>query len=99
MIEFGKYRLDLDRRELYKGNQIVELTYKEYLLLEYLVVNKNVTLSKAQILDKVWGTDFEGYDNTVMVHIRKLREKIEQEPSKPRHIITVKGRGYRFEEG
>lgn len=72
------------------------LTLKEYKLLLYLAQNPNMILSKSQILDKVWGSDFEGYDNTLMVHIRHLRQKLEDDPTSPRHIITVKGLGYKL---
>jgi DNA-binding response OmpR family regulator len=75
----------------------VNLTAKEYGILEYLVRNKNITVSKDQILAHVWETAYEGYDNTVMVHIRHLREKIEENPARPVYIKTVKGRGYVFE--
>jgi DNA-binding response OmpR family regulator len=58
--------------------------------------NSNQILSKQMLCDAVWGDDFEGYDNTIMVHIRKLREKLEDIPSNPKHIITVKGLGYKL---
>lgn len=93
---FGAYKLDLDKKELYKNNENVLLTAKEYHLLEYLVSNSGTTISREKLIEKVWDTSYEGYDNTVMVHIRRLREKIEAEPSNPVYIITVKGRGYRF---
>lgn len=96
-ISFGNCILDIDKREVSKNGFYIDLTAKEYLLLEYLIENRNKTISKQQILDKVWGCDFEGYENTVMVHIRKIREKVEDNPSQPIFIKTIKGRGYRFE--
>lgn len=93
---FGPYKLDLNKKELYKNNENVLLTAKEYHLLEFLVSHSNTTISRESLIEKVWGISFEGYDNTVMVHIRRLREKIESEPSNPIYIVTVKGRGYRF---
>ncbi len=95
-LTFGEYKIDFNLKELYKNDESIKLTAKEYHLLEYLVNNQEITVSREQILQEVWGVDFEGYDNTVMVHIRKLREKIEDEPSNPTRIITIKGRGYRF---
>ena len=95
-VNFGEYRLDLKKRELFKAGKRVDLTSKEYLLLEYLAKNQNITISKEQIIEHVWGNGYEGYDNTIMVHIRRIREKIEENPSMPKYLLTVKGRGYRF---
>ena len=95
-INFGSYCLDFQKRELFKGENRVDLTSKEYLLLEYLAQNQNITISKEQIVEHVWGENYEGYDNTVMVHIRRIREKMEENPSEPKYLLTVKGRGYRF---
>ncbi len=58
--------------------------------------NSNRILSKQMLCNEVWGDDFQGYDNTIMVHIRKLREKIEADPSNPKYILTVKGLGYKL---
>nr|WP_330387880.1 response regulator transcription factor [Anaerobium acetethylicum] len=96
-IRFGKYMLDFDKQELFKNQSPVQLTAKEYLLLSYLIENRNITISKEQIVQQVWGNAYEGYDNTVMVHVRHLREKIEEDPSNPAFLKTIKGRGYRFE--
>lgn len=96
-ITFGRFVIDLDKRILLEDNRPVDLTAKEYLLLEYLATNKNITLSKEQITEKVWDIYSFGSDNTLMVHIRHLREKIEDDPSNPKYIKTVKGRGYVFE--
>ncbi len=96
-VAFGDYMIDFDKKELFKNGQNVVLTSKEYYLLEYLVQNIGVTISREKLLDKVWDIAFDGYDNTVMVHIRRLREKIEENPSAPIYLKTVKGRGYTFE--
>ncbi len=96
-IAFGNCVIDLEKRELYVDSKLVEMPAKEYFLLEYMVENRNITLSKEKIISRVWGYEYDGYDNTVMVHIRRIREKIEKEPSNPRYLVTVKGRGYRFE--
>jgi len=96
-IHFGSCYLDLDRKEVYKEGHPVTLTPKEYLLLEYLILNRGITLGVAQIVSQVWNSDFDGYENTVAVHIRHLREKLEENPSSPQFILTSKGRGYRFD--
>lgn len=96
-IAFGNCVIDLEKRELYVDSKLIEMPAKEYFLLEYMVQNSNITLSKEKLISKVWGYEYDGYDNTVMVHIRRIREKIEKEPSNPRYLVTVKGRGYRFE--
>lgn len=98
MYSFGRFVLDMDKMILLMDGQNVPLTAKEYSLLEYLVCNRNVTVSKEKILENIWDVNYEGYDNTVMVHIRHLREKIEDNPSNPIYIKTVKGRGYVFED-
>lgn len=82
--------------EVYKGNESLEFTAKELRLLMYLVNNPNRIISKENICNEVWGEDFFGFDNTITVHIRKLRMKIEDNPSKPKYITTVIGLGYKF---
>ncbi len=94
--EFGEYLLDTSRKLLLKNGRNIEITAKEYKLLEYFLENKNITLSKEKLLNNVWEMDYDGYENTVMVHIRHLREKIEEDPSNPVYLKTVKGRGYIF---
>lgn len=98
LYSFGNFVLDMDKMVLLCNGHNVPLTAKEYSLLEYLILNKNVTISKEKILENIWNVDYDGYDNTVMVHIRHLREKIEKNPSAPIYIKTVKGRGYVFED-
>jgi DNA-binding response OmpR family regulator len=95
-FKFGNNIFDSNKKMLFQNGQELPLTAKEYLLLEYFIQNRNITLSKEEILKSVWGTNFDGYDNTVMVHIRKLREKIEKDPSNPHFLKTIKGRGYIF---
>lgn len=94
---FGEYSLHWDTRILKKEDKVVPLTAKEYAVLEYLVLNENITISKEKLVENVWGCEYDGYDNTVMVHIRHLREKIEADPSSPQYIKNIKGRGYVFE--
>lgn len=93
---FGDIEIDLKNSEVKKaGNQII-LTAKEYQLITYMVKNQNQILSKRKICDEVWGDDYFGYDNTIMVHIRHLREKLEDNPGEPKYIKTIKGLGYKF---
>lgn len=94
---FDDFCLHYDKKQLQKNGIEVPLTAKEYAVLEYLVINRNITISKDKLVENVWDCDYEGFDNTVMVHIRHLREKMELDPSTPRYIKTVKGRGYVFE--
>ncbi|PKO07412.1 MAG: DNA-binding response regulator [Chloroflexi bacterium HGW-Chloroflexi-3] len=95
--EFDKIKLDLGRRELRVDNKVVNLKPKEFELLIYLIKHKNQVLSRDQILESVWGWEYIGDSRTVDVHVRWLREKIEDEPSNPKRIITARGAGYRFE--
>jgi len=79
-----------------KNGKHIQLTAKEFSLLLYFVENRNIVLSKSRIIDSVWGSEYDGYDNTLMVHIRKLREKIEDDAANPQYIKTVKKLGYKF---
>ncbi|MFE7914576.1 winged helix-turn-helix domain-containing protein, partial [Bacillus mobilis] len=83
--------------ELTVGGHVVECSAQLFQLLLFFCENPNYVFSKEEIYEKVWGAPaYNGDDNTVMVHIRKLREKIEQDPSKPEYIKTVRGLGYKF---
>ncbi len=90
-------RLDLTGRRVFKGDDEIKLSNKEFDLLAELMRNKNAVLSRDLILTKVWGYDYFVDKRTVDVHIRWLREKIEDNPSSPKRISTVRGVGYRFE--
>ncbi|AOR23585.1 response regulator transcription factor [Clostridium taeniosporum] len=96
IIKFGPYVLNESRAELMKNGKIIELTAKELKILSLLAHNQNQIISKEKLWDKVWGEDYFGFDNTIMVHIRKLREKIEDDSSNPKYIITVRGLGYKL---
>ena len=74
----------------------VALAPKEFSLLQLLMENRGRVVTRQRLLDKVWGYDFEGDHQTISVHVRWLREKIEIDPNNPRHIMTVRGRGYMF---
>lgn len=93
----GDLVLNMTGRRLFKGDEEIKLSNKEFDLLTELMRNKNAVLSRDLILTKVWGYDYFVDKRTVDVHIRWLREKIEDDPSSPRRIITVRGVGYRFE--
>jgi DNA-binding response OmpR family regulator len=96
-LKYGSMELDYDKRVVEINSQKVELTPKEFELLWLMASNPNRVFTKAHLLDKIWDSSFYGDDNTVTVHIRKLREKIEFDPSKPAYIKTVWGTGYKFE--
>ncbi|WDV44919.1 response regulator transcription factor [Clostridiaceae bacterium M8S5] len=96
ILKFDNIIIDTDRHVVLKDNHEITLTPIEYKLLAYMAKNYNYVLSKNLISLNVWGCDFEGYDNTIMVHIRKLRKKLEVDPSKPKFIKTIKGMGYKF---
>lgn len=96
-LQAGDIRLDLAARRAYQADEELQLSAKEFDLLAELVRNRGVVLSRDMILLQVWGYDYYGSSRTVDVHIRWLREKIEDDASHPQHIITVRGVGYRFE--
>lgn len=89
-------KIDRNKLEVLKNNQPIELTAKEYSLLLYFAENPNQILSKKQIYQHIWNEDFLSNDNVIMVHIRHLREKIEDDPGDPQYIKTVKGLGYKL---
>ncbi len=98
-VTIGEFRIDFDRRQVFKGDQELALRYKEFELLSLLVAKAGEVVSRAEIFDKVWGTEWLGDMRTLDVHIRWLREKLEDDPSQPRYIQTVRGVGYRFASG
>lgn len=95
-LSFGNITINEDTGEVLKDNEIVTLTAKEYQLLVFLAKNPNKIFSKNSLCSSIWGFDYDGYDNTIMVHIRHLREKIENDPSNPEYIKTLKGLGYKL---
>ena len=96
IMEFGPFKIDQQKFEVMKDGRIIDLKAKEYKMFLYMSKNLNHIISKEQFCEKVWGEDFIGFDNTIMVHVRKLREKLEDNPSKPKYIINVKGLGYKL---
>jgi DNA-binding response OmpR family regulator len=97
-LDVGDIRIDLAARRAYRKGEELQLSHKEFDLLVELMRNQGAVLSRDLILSRVWGYDYYGDSRTVDVHVRWLRQKIEDDPSNPRHIITVRGVGYRFEE-
>jgi len=96
-IEVDDLTIDLSARRAYRQSEELQLSHKEFDLLAELMRNKGAVLSRDLILSRVWGYDYYGDSRTVDVHIRWLRQKIEEDSSNPRHIVTVRGIGYRFE--
>ncbi|MGE1098073.1 response regulator transcription factor [Bacillus altitudinis] len=96
VIKKGPFELNEQQAELTKNGAAIELTRKELMLMTYFMQHPNRVISKETLYQTVWGEDFFGSDNTVMVHIRRLREKIEHSPSTPEFLVTVKGLGYKF---
>jgi two-component system response regulator RegX3 len=97
LVEAGPVRMDVDRHVVTVAGQQVALPLKEFELLELLVRNADRVLTRAQIIDRVWGADYVGDTKTLDVHVKRLRSKVEPHPSRPRHIVTVRGLGYKFE--
>ncbi|HTO22575.1 MAG TPA: response regulator transcription factor [Spirochaetia bacterium] len=97
-IQVGDLALDFDKRRVTRAGATVELTVKEFDLLGLFARNPGRTYSRTQLLNLVWGYQFEGYEHTVNSHINRLRAKIEADPGHPRYLRTVWGVGYRFAE-
>jgi two-component system response regulator RegX3 len=93
----GPVRMDVDRHVVTVNGEPVALPLKEFELLERLLRNAGRVLTRGQLIDRVWGADYVGDTKTLDVHVKRLRSKIEPEPSSPRHIVTVRGLGYKFE--
>ncbi len=97
-LEIGEIRLDVQGCRLYKAGVEKELTSFEYKILALLMRQAGRVLTKAQIYEQVWGEEYMGDENIIMVYISKLREKLEDQPRKPVHLVTIRGLGYRFEK-
>ena len=95
-IKIGALTLDTDGCRAMKDSKDMELTAKEFEILQYLAENKGRVISRERLYEAIWNEDSFGCDNTVMVHIRHLREKLENDPTAPQYIITMKGLGYKL---
>ncbi len=97
VLEFDDLRINITRREVTVNDEVIAFKPKEYELLTFFALHQGQVLTREFILERVWGWDFIGDSRTVDVHVRWLREKIEQDSANPKRIMTVRGAGYRFE--
>jgi DNA-binding response OmpR family regulator len=97
LLAVGDLQVDLRRREASRQGRVLTLKPKEYELLLFLLRNRGRAFTREQLLDQIWGYEFAGDTRTVDVHVRWLRQKIEDEPAKPTRLITIRGVGYRFD--
>ena len=96
-VSAGPVRMDVERHVVHVGSETVAMPLKEFELLEMLLRNAGRVLTRGQLIDRVWGSDYVGDTKTLDVHVKRLRSKVEPDPSSPRHIVTVRGLGYKFE--
>ena len=96
-IEAGPVRMDVERHTVSVAGEAVPMPLKEFELLELLLRNAGRVLTRGQLIDRVWGADYVGDTKTLDVHVKRLRAKVEPDPAAPRHIVTVRGLGYKFE--
>jgi two-component system, OmpR family, response regulator RegX3 len=96
-VEAGPVRMDVDRHVVTVNGQPVPMPLKEFELLEMLLRNAGRVLTRMQLIDRVWGSDYVGDTKTLDVHVKRLRGKLEPDPANPRYLITVRGLGYKFE--
>jgi two-component system response regulator RegX3 len=99
ILEAGPVRLDPERHQVSVEGAITQLPLKEFDLLEVLLRNAGRVLTREQLMNRVWGSDYFGDTKTLDVHVKRLRAKIEPDPSQPRHLVTIRGVGYRFDAG
>jgi two-component system response regulator RegX3 len=97
LLKAGPVIMDLDRHTVSVNGEPIQMPLKEFELLELLIENVNRVLTRGQIIDRVWGSNYFGDTKTLDVHVKRVRSKIEEDPSRPRHLITVRGLGYKFE--
>ena len=98
VLRGGRVVMDVERHVVTVDGDPVSMPLKEFDLLEYLLRNSGRVLTRGQLIDRVWGADYVGDTKTLDVHIKRLRSKIEVNPSRPSHRVTVRGLGYKFEE-
>ena len=97
VLEAGRVTLDIDRHTVSVDDEQIAMPLKEFELLELLMRNTGRVLTRGQLIDRVWGSDYFGDTKTLDVHIKRIRSRIEVTPSKPQMLVTVRGLGYRFE--
>ncbi|MEB7505995.1 response regulator transcription factor [Arthrobacter koreensis] len=96
-VQAGPVRMDVDRHVVSVDGTSVSLPLKEFELLEMLLRNSGRVMTRGQLIERVWGADYVGDTKTLDVHVKRLRAKIEPDPSAPQHLVTVRGLGYKFE--
>lgn len=97
VIKAGPVVMDIERHMVTVNGEKIQMPLKEFELLELLMENVNRVLTRGQIIDRVWGSNYFGDTKTLDVHVKRIRSKIEDDPSRPRHLLTVRGLGYKFE--
>jgi two-component system response regulator RegX3 len=97
VLAAGPVRMDVERHVVSVGGSQILLPLKEFDLLEYLLRNSGRVLTRGQLIDRIWGADYVGDTKTLDVHVKRLRTKIEPDPANPRHLLTIRGLGYKFE--
>ena len=97
VLEAGPVRMDVERHVVAMDGEPVGLPLKEFDLLEFLLRNTGRVLTRAQLIDRVWGSDYVGDTKTLDVHVKRLRAKLEPDPANPRYLLTVRGLGYKFD--
>ncbi|RNE48965.1 response regulator transcription factor [Corynebacterium alimapuense] len=97
VLEGGRVRMDIERHIVTVAGSPVPMPLKEFALLEYLLRNSGRVLTRGQLIDRIWGADYVGDTKTLDVHVKRLRSKIEEESSRPKQLVTVRGLGYKFE--
>lgn len=98
VLAAGTVRMDVEKHQVTVDGQVVAMPLKEFELLELLLRNAGRVLTRGQLIDRVWGADYFGDTKTLDVHVKRIRSKIEPDPSNPRMLVTVRGLGYRFEQ-
>ena len=97
VLRAGPVVMDIERHLVSVNGEKIQMPLKEFELLELLMENVNRVLTRGQIIDRVWGSNYFGDTKTLDVHVKRIRSKIEDDPSRPRHLMTVRGLGYKFE--
>jgi len=97
VLEAGPVRMDVERHVVSVDGEMVSLPLKEFDLLEYLLRNAGRVLTRGQLIDRVWGSDYVGDTKTLDVHVKRLRAKVEPDPANPKYLLTVRGLGYKLE--
>ncbi|MEL4505406.1 response regulator transcription factor [Luteococcus sp. H138] len=97
LVEAGGVRMDVERHEVTVDGEPIRLALKEFELLELLLRNSGRVMTRGQLIDRIWGADYVGDTKTLDVHVKRLRAKIERDPSNPTLLVTVRGLGYKFE--